>query len=586
MAYKSKYTGAQIDALLGKVGLNEREITQIKEQIDSVLSGGADGVGIANIEQTFTSNEDGGENIITVTLTNDQLFDFYVKNGSKGGDGVKGDDGISPTVSLSKEGKITTLSVTDANGTKTTSINDGNSITIINTEETPADDDYNRMVFSDGTVLKVKNGRTGSPGKDGESITIEDTYESYLDGGKNTVTFSDGTVLTIRNGRRGSEEQPDWGENDQRAGNFIQNRTHWVEQTLEQLTSDWGMGAGSISGTSGSGEIPEPLLKAGERYVVNPDGFYYCTAYEYTDNSGTAYIALGDSRLDPEGGAASESHPEDTPCLVKFRLNVGANGKDWTQVFLFYYPDSESHYTVVYSLGSDVVYHPLDERFIPETIARVSQLGEGGGGGVAIVGITESTEPGGSNIITFSDGSTITIKNGNNGSDGSDGSDGAGGKSAYQYAKDGGYTGTEAEFATKLATAYLPLTGGTLTGAVTLPNNTAIKSKNSSGAAQEVIRANGSDQIVLGAAGIWDLIVSYHGLVPATTAVNALDIGAGARRWRNLYLSGNLSDGTNNVKVADIAKKSDIPAVPTLSTETWTFTLEDGSTVTKKVYVE
>lgn len=131
----------------------------------------------------------------------------------------------------------------------------------------------------------------------------------------------------------------------------------------------------------------------------------------------------------------------------------------------------------------------------------------------------------------------------------------------------------------------LPIGGGTMTGAITLPNNTAIKSKDGSGAAQEVLRANGSNQIVLGAAGIWDLIVSYHGLVPATSAVDALDLGAGGRRWRNLFLSGSISDGTNSVKIADIAKKNDIPTVPD-KTENWTFTLEDGSTVTKAVYLK
>lgn len=44
------------------------------------------------------------------------------------------------------------------------------------------------------------------------------------------------------------------------------------------------------------------------------------------------------------------------------------------------------------------------------------------------------------------------------------GQTGATGKTAYQYAVDGGYTGTEAEFNKKLATEYLPLTGGTLSG--------------------------------------------------------------------------------------------------------------------------
>lgn len=41
--------------------------------------------------------------------------------------------------------------------------------------------------------------------------------------------------------------------------------------------------------------------------------------------------------------------------------------------------------------------------------------------------------------------------NGADGKDGLNGKDGADGKTAYQYAKDGGYTGTEEEFAQKLA---------------------------------------------------------------------------------------------------------------------------------------
>lgn len=44
------------------------------------------------------------------------------------------------------------------------------------------------------------------------------------------------------------------------------------------------------------------------------------------------------------------------------------------------------------------------------------------------------------------------------GADGADGEDGADGKSAYQYAVDGGYTGTEADFAQKLAEDYVKTT--------------------------------------------------------------------------------------------------------------------------------
>ena len=52
---------------------------------------------------------------------------------------------------------------------------------------------------------------------------------------------------------------------------------------------------------------------------------------------------------------------------------------------------------------------------------------------------------------------------------GSDGRDGVDGKSAYQYAVEGGYTGTEEAFAAKLAVEYLPLSGGTMTGKIVLP---------------------------------------------------------------------------------------------------------------------
>ena len=54
---------------------------------------GADGVGISSIEQTKTATEDGGENILTITLTNEEKTEFKVRNGTKGnpGDGGSGE---------------------------------------------------------------------------------------------------------------------------------------------------------------------------------------------------------------------------------------------------------------------------------------------------------------------------------------------------------------------------------------------------------------------------------------------------------------------------------------------------------------
>lgn len=45
--------------------------------------------------------------------------------GSGGSGSVSGKDGVSPTVSISKVDKVTTISITDVNGTKTAVINDG-----------------------------------------------------------------------------------------------------------------------------------------------------------------------------------------------------------------------------------------------------------------------------------------------------------------------------------------------------------------------------------------------------------------------------------------------------------------------------
>ncbi len=61
-------------------------------------SGGSGGTGIKSIEQTTTSAEDGGENVLTIKMTNDTVSTFSVRNGSKGSPGVglpgkKGDPG-------------------------------------------------------------------------------------------------------------------------------------------------------------------------------------------------------------------------------------------------------------------------------------------------------------------------------------------------------------------------------------------------------------------------------------------------------------------------------------------------------------
>lgn len=64
---------------------------------------GIQGVGIKSVVQTTTSPDDAGENVITVTKTDNTTSTFKVKNGSKGSQGIqgvkgdKGDKGDTPT---------------------------------------------------------------------------------------------------------------------------------------------------------------------------------------------------------------------------------------------------------------------------------------------------------------------------------------------------------------------------------------------------------------------------------------------------------------------------------------------------------
>ena len=54
---------------------------------------GNDGIGIRSIVQTTTSPDDGGTNVVTVTLEDDRTSTFNIKNGSKGSTGAQGPAG-------------------------------------------------------------------------------------------------------------------------------------------------------------------------------------------------------------------------------------------------------------------------------------------------------------------------------------------------------------------------------------------------------------------------------------------------------------------------------------------------------------
>ena len=116
------------------------------------------------------------------------------------------------------------------------------------------------------------------------------------------------------------------------------------------------------------------------------------------------------------------------------------------------------------------------------------------------------------------------------------------GKSAYAYAVDGGYTGTEAEFAAKLAAEYI-----TAESDPTVPAWAKASTKPS----------YSKSEVGLGNV---DNVKQYSASNPPPYPVTSVNGKTGA------------------VTIT----KDDLPNV---ETDTWFFTLEDGSTVTKNVVI-
>ena len=229
-------------------------------------SSGKDGVGIASCRQATTSNSDNGANIVEIVLTDGTVIPVTIKNGSKGS---TGENGVSPTVSTSKSGKVTTLTITDANGTKTAKINDG------------AD---------------------GAKGADGTSVTVSSVQESSADGGSNVVTFSDGKTVTVKNGSKGGTGAT--GATGARGSSVLRVTTAPSSYSTATggFTPTYRIALSTVLTQSKSADV-----KVGDTMIYS----YYTYPIGYVDSS---YVYLG-ARVSIRGGTGAAG-------------TAGADGKD------------------------------------------------------------------------------------------------------------------------------------------------------------------------------------------------------------------------------------------------------------------
>ena len=157
---------------------------------------GKDGVSVDNVEQTTTSTESGGTNVITVTFSDGKKKSFNVWNGAQGEKGDTGEKGA--TGDAFHFDAIGTLAEKDAYNDEAAGfayLDTENGNIYIKNSETSAD-------WTDPIPFR------GERGSDGVSITsVEQTTTSTASEGTNviTVTLSDGQTFSfnVKNGAAG-----------------------------------------------------------------------------------------------------------------------------------------------------------------------------------------------------------------------------------------------------------------------------------------------------------------------------------------------------------------------------------------------
>ena len=151
--------------------------------------------------------------------------------------------------------------------------------------------------------------------------------------------------------------QADWSQNDETALDYVKNRTHWETPILTTVVPEMVVSA--------SDEVEvDNLLNTYDTYVVTIDGVSYtCKSFFNAFDE----PSLGDSRLYDN----DMSNPMDVPFYVSSYVG-GFSGEIYQVSFLFL--DSNVHTVKIMGVTSQTEVHHLDEKFIPDTIARKSEI--------------------------------------------------------------------------------------------------------------------------------------------------------------------------------------------------------------------
>lgn len=199
----------------------------------------------------------------------------------------------------------------------------------------------------------------------------------------NDLPFADESLIAkIEDLKTELSSQADWNQNDENALDYVKNRTHHIKDATKIILPEMTVEVEEI-GANGQTYIDlanslSPIYGDGRLYIVTIDGVSYrCNSWHYRGEP-----RIGDSRFLLESEPEYLWCPIDVPFLIDYYEEWGDWFPDeggWGETTIY------SGITLATTPGSHTIkieevtgseYVPLDEKFIPDTIARTSKVEE------------------------------------------------------------------------------------------------------------------------------------------------------------------------------------------------------------------
>lgn len=279
-----------------------------------------------------------------------------------------------------------------------------------------------------------------NPVEDGVSVTkVEQTTTSTADGGTNviTVTLSNGETFTfnVKNGSKGSAGsagKDGSAGTDGKDGNGIKTAVLNADYTLTLTFTDGttyttpsirgAQGAAGKDGSKGNdgtsvtvSKVTESTADGGTNVVTFSDGKTLTVKNGSKGNTGSAggrgtgilkVTTAPSSYTTATGGI----NPIKRMSISTIKTQAGVDDVLVGDLIAYSYYQYHVYYV-------DATYAYMDTHVSVRGATGSAGAAGANGTSVTVTSVSESTEDGGSNVVTFSDGKTLTVKNGSKGND-------------------------------------------------------------------------------------------------------------------------------------------------------------------------